>query len=341
MPNVTIEQAAQNGLALHLVSHFSTVTFQDGLPVQVTQSWPDAERDLPAKAITILRVGERKDDFFDPFAAGSTDIHGTVSPRLTSPAPTDLASALTQLNAARAGFEAHRVDTDAHASTDVTNVVTAPIATDLPSGILLGNDMRLTVNAHEPSASHTTADRVNRVTVGIASDLASLILLSAAIQRALNAHYVTRLYHWCIKACRQAVQLDVWATYEAVRDQIMAELEPALNCPTLTSSGVGDLDMRSGVLVTLGDGWDGFADFDFESPSIENTPRSQGEGEFRATYRGHCEFELQISVQQPRMTRVILRAALRDLGAAAPDTFVATTVQTADDPGYIETQTVA
>ncbi len=65
---VTIEQAAQNALARWLTREMDGVTVSD--------RWPEANLRLPAKAITVLRAGARRDEALDPEPIARRDVEG-------------------------------------------------------------------------------------------------------------------------------------------------------------------------------------------------------------------------------------------------------------------------
>jgi hypothetical protein len=90
---------------------------------------------------------------------------------------TNLATAITLLNAVKTAYEAHRVLVGAgpvHGTADATNVIVAANATDLASAITLSNDLKAKYNAHRIDVAgapqvHALADTVN-VTTGINGD---------------------------------------------------------------------------------------------------------------------------------------------------------------------------
>jgi hypothetical protein len=65
---VSIEQAAQNALAAWLARELEDVT--------VWQRWPEANVRLPARAITVLRAGSRRDEALDVVPIARQDIEG-------------------------------------------------------------------------------------------------------------------------------------------------------------------------------------------------------------------------------------------------------------------------
>jgi len=66
----TIQQAACNALATYLQTAL-------GSGVSVEQRWPDPAKALPAKAVTVLLAGRRKDRPIDPRMINSANVGGT------------------------------------------------------------------------------------------------------------------------------------------------------------------------------------------------------------------------------------------------------------------------
>ncbi len=125
-------------------------------------------------------------------------------------------------------------------------------------------------------------------------------------------HPVLRQFKWRVKLVRQPIQLDVWSCYQANRDDLHARLDELLNAGTLvTLSGATTLnsdEFRDGLLLQLGDGHSGFADYQFEGPDIDDTPVSAQRNEFRATRVGAVYAALTITKIQPRFSEIILLA---------------------------------
>src|SRR5690348_16961814 len=140
---VTVEQAAQNALRTWVASKLPDVS--------VSSRWPDASRPLPEKAVSILRVGNRRDELLDPRIVGTEDIHAALSPRVSPTLAVDLTTTLAALVAAQASYVAHAASTSVHQAADTVNLVTQPVPFDLPSGILAANELRSLVPAHEAS----------------------------------------------------------------------------------------------------------------------------------------------------------------------------------------------
>lgn len=334
----TIEQAACNALATWLRAQ---TALSD---VEFLSRWPDDEGRLPPKIIAILRAGEPEREPVDPEVLTSEDIHDEVTARIVVTTPADLATSITALNAAKTSYELHRVDTGAHQAADTTHIVAAANASNLSTAITLANELRSDINLHEAdTAAHANADTRNRITAAIASDLPTLIALTRAILAALNAHYVARIYLWRVETIVQPVQMDVWATFEAVRDEMLAALEPALHArardtaPGLYPGLGGDDPVRHDLLLALADGWTGcHATARFDRPVIADRPTGAQVDEWRATFAGEIECFLIIRSQSPRLTTIEIKQYVGTNFPSVDDVAaeVATIQQTAAEPGY-------
>lgn len=110
-------------------------------------------------------------------------------------------TAVALANVCRSAYAAHRVSVcDAttgigcHISADSTNVLTAPVATDLASANTLVNDIKAKFNLHRASAVfHPVADSTNNVSAADATDEASLVTLVNQIKAKLNLHFAGAL----------------------------------------------------------------------------------------------------------------------------------------------------
>jgi len=113
------------------------------------------------------------------------------------------------------------------------------------------------------------------------------------------------------KACTQGVQLNVWATSGAVRDDLRARLDVSLNKGPFFTLGKGDL-LRDGPLVALNpaDGHEGFADFTFDGPMQPDTPTSIARNEFTSVIQGELAVILELTLTTPRLLRMNLQQHL-------------------------------
>jgi hypothetical protein len=110
------------------------------------------------------------------------------------------------------------------------------------------------------------------------------------------------LFTWRMRALRQPLQLDVWARHHAARDELLAELDLALNAPMSATIGARNADpVRHGVVVPLGDGWTGTADCFFDRPEVTDTPDAAPRSEYRGTLRGWADVDLCITAPSARL----------------------------------------
>lgn len=115
-----------------------------------------------------------------------------------------------------------------------------------------------------------------------------------------------RLYRWRVLERTQPLQLDVWAQYQATRDDMIAALDVALN----TGFGTAGDPVGNGLVLALGDGWTGRADFVFEGPDVDNGPEAARQSEWRATYRGEARVALYVDAESAKMAQIILKQQL-------------------------------
>lgn len=297
----TIEQAGVEALAVLLRAHVTDLeTFDD---------WPDPAERLPEKAATILLTGTPREQGCQPVADGFRVIHEAVSPKVPgalTPA-SDLAVTLAVLNACRNAYEAHRVSAGAgaaHAAADIVNAITLGSAVDLSSGIELSGELALVLNAHFASGAHASPDLESTVAVPEPIDLPTLRARVIAIHRALNSHYAARLYLWRVAEVEQPVQIDLWANYAAVLDDMIARLEPVLHRDA-TSAPWGDPVIES-VAVELTGEWAGETVEIAVEPARRDSYNgdAQQRAEHRATYTGTMRRWRRIWAQSPRIAQV-------------------------------------
>lgn len=147
-------------------------------------------------------------------------------------------------------------------------------------------------------------------------------------------------YVYRLRCVTQPLQLDVWSTYAPVRDDILALLDLHLNVGEAITLGVSGRDvMRQGLLLPLGDGWSGYVDICFDSPSYFDTPDSAQVNEFRAMYRGEAVIDLTVSATAPKLAQIILRQTLHEsaLGTALSQTGTDVATVTAAGETYTHT----
>jgi hypothetical protein len=314
-PLVPIVQAAINALASWLTAGLPPYVDETQPGVLVSEQWPSPDAPLPLQALTILRAGNPTEVATEPTVHGYEVVHDVISAQIVATIPiTSDALAIAALNACRASYEAHRVNTGAHTTADTTNTLTAPAATNQATAITLANNLRAKVILHLSAAAHTTADSSTALAaVAAATNAATLYTLATALLNDLNRHYVARLYVWRIAEIEQDVQLDCWSTSLAWRDDLMARLEPLLNAGAAASAIFSyDDPVRHGVILPLGDGWTGYVDYDFEQTAPIENPGVMQQNEYRATTAGTCRVFRLIKAQSPRLAMAQLQLTAND-----------------------------
>lgn len=116
-----------------------------------------------------------------------------------------------------------------------------------------------------------------------------------------------------VVACEQSFQLDIWATSDVERDDILAQLDDALRWDSTPLDGIAD--WSNGLLLRLTDGWeDTFADLSFDGVDNTDTPDSVMRFEYRSTIRADASFILSVTRSVARQTAIVIqqRFALTD-----------------------------
>ncbi len=304
---VSVDQAAMTALCAVLTAglpsySYDTATSTDS-GVLVSDRWPEADRALPGRAVTVLRAGDPREESTQPAVVGHLLIHSDLSPRVRIAAPTDLATCIAALNACRTSYETHRLSTAAHQAADTINAISAPVATDAPSAALLADDLRAVLAAHLRSGAHANPDAYAALAAVRPVASSSLSEVSAAVLAALSAHYAARIYLWRIADVEQPIQLDVWATDDVGREDVMARLVDVLH----GASGTSDDPACEYLTLTLSGEWEGVtAEVSFAAPSVIDDADSHQRNEYRATYRGTLALSRIVRAQSPRMTRAQL-----------------------------------
>lgn len=125
-------------------------------------------------------------------------------------------------------------------------------------------------------------------------------------------------FTWAVANITQSLQLDIWSTYEVVRDDILARLDDSLHKGESHTIGTFNSDpYRHGVLLALGNGWTGNADFTFDAPQVDQTPDAVNKSEFRATLRGEARMVLTWTGQSARAASIQFRQRLREVDVAS------------------------
>ncbi len=280
---VTVEQAAQTALGRWLAAGLPT--YAAGPPetgVKVSHRWPDASKTLPPSAVTILRSGPPKEEPTQPVVEATEIIHDAVSSAIRpADVPADVATCIVALNLARASFEAHRIDTDAHDTADTTNAIAAPVATTQTAAEALANNFRTVLPAHAAAAAHLHPDAVNVLAGQAPVTRRGQKGPSVSSRRPFASCRIPRenlRIGWCrrrdIGEVEQPLQLDVWAQSDVARDDLMARLVPLLHAgPTATAGFTDDDPVSESIILPMLDGWTGFyCDAHFDSGAINDTP---------------------------------------------------------------------
>lgn len=119
---------------------------------------------------------------------------------------------------------------------------------------------------------------------------------------------------------RQNVQLDVWATSDIARDDVIARLDIALRAGTTPIQTAGtylaytDTPVGGGVCVPMlvEDGWlGGVADFLFDDVETDDAPDAVSQNEYRATIRGEASLMLTVDASSPRLATAAMKLRLR------------------------------
>jgi len=103
---------------------------------------------------------------------------------------------------------------------------------------------------------------------------------------------VRKLYRWLVLEVTQPLQIDCWATYDVVRDQLRAALTMALHAGDQTD----DFPIGPGLAVELSedDGWTGIVEYLFDQVSSQDNVNSVAQSEYRATARGEPRMTLYV-----------------------------------------------
>lgn len=163
---------------------------------------------------------------------------------------------------------------------------------------VLGPGVKVNYDWPDPEAP-LPAKGVTILLAGQADDF----LLQPEIISSTQIDSVNRLYRWKVLERTQPIQLDVWSTYQAVRDDMVASLDQALHAGW-------DGTPNCGLVLTLADGWEGCAVFDFDGPNVTNSGPLAQVSEFRAMYPGELRAVLYVDAPSPRIARLKLHQVL-------------------------------
>lgn len=169
----------------------------------------------------------------------------------------------------------------------------------------------------------------------------------------LDPYQITGSYVWRTHSVEQPLQLDVWATSELRRDDILHRLGDALTAgPGLTltpayfaAMGISQLQnpVAQTVLLQLAKPWDHLnASFQFDAPETHDDPEDIKARRYRATYRGTGYFDRTVTRASPKIVRVsipikVSRAAVPDASTPVLATLTVAATPTAADPAATTT----
>lgn len=207
--------------------------------------------------------------------------------------------------------------------TAASNALAAWLTTQMPD---------CTVTQRWPSPDRPLPSKaITVLTAGTRKDTDVEVNLISQIDSVTDNTTVAR---WQIKACEQAVQIDVWAKTDAEREDILARLDDVLNYGEAALDPVTDIysdPARSGLVLNVADGWPStIADFSFEGPNTPDDSDSVKRAEFRATIMGNIYVMLTVTRQSVRQVKLVLEQRLNnvdhDLMTLTPTTEVGSNV---------------
>lgn len=121
-------------------------------------------------------------------------------------------------------------------------------------------------------------------------------------------------FEWAIAAVTQPIQIDIWAQYDSVRDQLSADLDTILNRgPVYTLGIVNGSPVRDGVLLELDpdSGHSGKVDFTkLDGPRPIVDAEAVATNQFRALIGAELDVILTLKATSPKLVRVKLKGAL-------------------------------
>ena len=120
------------------------------------------------------------------------------------------------------------------------------------------------------------------------------------------------LYRWKVAEITQPFQIDLWATYDVTRDDMIARLQDQMYVGTLAGDAAGN-----SPTLTLGDGWDGVVDFIIDQGAINDLPNAAEVSEWRATYSGDARAVLYIDAVSAKQAQINVRQTIN--GHLRPD----------------------
>lgn len=294
--SVSIDQAVANAIKAHLSARLSGV--------EVLPDWPDDQK-LEPKTVSVVMSSVRQDLLLQPYEIDRDNVHAVIPDRVYQPKPVDVPTSCSVLNEAKARWNDHLASLDAHLAVDSLNTITSPDAFDLTTGCVLANEFAVDMLAHVPSTVyHSVADSLNTLSSATAQDIPTLIARASEIRQKVNGHFGATIIEWAIRSAELPIQLDIWATSRVELDDLIARVYPLLDMDG-TAARL-DRGPRTGLLLTLSDGYDGVVDVTFDPPYRMVSESPVGRSEFRATSSGLAYFNVTIKAQTARMAVINL-----------------------------------
>lgn len=129
---------------------------------------------------------------------------------------------------------------------------------------------------------------------------------------------------WIVAFIEQPLQIDVWATNEPTRSHMVACLMDLLfyGLGFTLGQGRNPDPIANDTQIALADGWEGIADFWFDSAGDSDSPNQVFQNEYRATFTGAAELVLTVKATSPRLATFIFKERLRQSGD--PSTYTGT-----------------
>lgn len=173
------------------------------------------------------------------------------------------------------------------------------------SNVLLGG---VTVTPRWPSATTASAEKV--ISVLRTGDVEYISSTVTPVSSTVTGPNTVQTV-WAAFQCTMPMQLDVWARSEPARDDLIAQLGDALNAGTSVISATAD-PVAEGVVLNLGDGYDGTAEYLLRTPRPMNVGEQVQRSEYRATSRGEARFVLTMRTTSPRILQLSLKQRLHE-----------------------------
>lgn len=172
-----------------------TTLLENTAPVPATQNLETRggfEHHLTAANTVPIPGFVNEDGFLSDF---ENDLDNIITPNSVATFTQSDAMFVARANELRALYESHRQDLALHASADSANALTAPMATDFASVLVLINNIRTKLNSHLLSPVHVSNDTANGFASPTATDYGTAQILIEAESQALQHHAYFSNYH--------------------------------------------------------------------------------------------------------------------------------------------------